>query len=297
MKHLEQTTQGGLGVIAFEVILRAEQPLSTRLALALRDCAQTVETTGDRTEESLLPLHIRGHGPEQRRLSLIGAIGPTKPLDSRRGVPAGFQEKMKAPLLILGAKVGVIGAARPARIREDQDFLLAVHEGLGLATVRRGGAGFHAQSRAVGVILANDAPRPAGNFGDLVGSVMLDQLVKRRLDGRESAKAFHQGVTLSHGLLTDEGLTILIDGARTDVAVFIRVFLEQRGREGMDQIVHHILPRGHVHLNVVPFSDRDVFQSAGSQGLSCADQLDHRGHARSEALIDRRDDAGHLHRA
>ena len=60
----------------FQIVLWPEQALAASLALALRNSAQRVKPAGDCAEEALLGLHIGGDRPEQRRLRLVGAVGP-----------------------------------------------------------------------------------------------------------------------------------------------------------------------------------------------------------------------------
>ena len=84
------------GVVGFEIVLRPEQTLAAGLALAARNRAQRVEPAGDGREEALLGLHIRRDRSEERRLGLVGAVGPPEALDRGVGFPAGFEEVVDA---------------------------------------------------------------------------------------------------------------------------------------------------------------------------------------------------------
>src|SRR3546814_3982121 len=73
--------QGVARIPGFQIVLRSEQALAAGLALAAGDRAQRVETASDGGDEALLRLHVGRHRPEQRRLLLVGAVGPPEPLD------------------------------------------------------------------------------------------------------------------------------------------------------------------------------------------------------------------------
>ena len=126
-------------VRAFEIVFGPEQALPSGLALPARDRAKAVEALGNGREKALLALHIGGDGPEQRRLRLIGAVRAAKALNGGVGLPAGLQHVMDALSLVPRRKIGVIAASGAARIREDEDALLVVHEALRLGEVRGAG--------------------------------------------------------------------------------------------------------------------------------------------------------------
>src|SRR3546814_5763465 len=85
---------------------------------------------------------------------------------------------------VLRPEIGVVAAPGAAGIGEDEDSLLVVHEGLRLAEIRRSGPALDAEPIAAGAGLANDALRPAGDLGHLLGPEAPNALVERRLDGR-----------------------------------------------------------------------------------------------------------------
>lgn len=58
--------QGGLGVLAFEIVGRIEQVLSTGLALAAGERTETVEPARDRRGEPQFALAVGGDRAEQR---------------------------------------------------------------------------------------------------------------------------------------------------------------------------------------------------------------------------------------
>src|SRR5262249_13199281 len=68
-------------VLAFQVILGPEQALPSCLALTAGDGPQCIEPARDRGEEALLGLDVGRDRPEQRRLSLVGAVCTAEPLD------------------------------------------------------------------------------------------------------------------------------------------------------------------------------------------------------------------------
>ena len=66
------------------------------------------------------------------------AVGAPEPLDRAVGAPSGFQEEVNTPLLVFGIEAGVVTAARPAGIREDQDALGTGHECRGFGKIGAG---------------------------------------------------------------------------------------------------------------------------------------------------------------
>jgi hypothetical protein len=110
--------------------------------LSARDRAEAVEAFGDRREKALFAFHVRGDGAEQRRLSLIGAVRAAEALNGGIRLPARLEHVMDALSLVLRRKIGVVAAAGAARIREDEDALLVVHEALRFGEVGGTGAVF-----------------------------------------------------------------------------------------------------------------------------------------------------------
>src|SRR3546814_3838573 len=120
---VEQTVtqaQGVARIPGFLIVLRSEQALAAGLALAAGDRAQRVETASDGGDEALLRLHVGRHRPEQRRLLLVGAVGPPEPLDRAVGLPASLQQIMDTQPLVPRAEIGMVAAAGAARVREDK---------------------------------------------------------------------------------------------------------------------------------------------------------------------------------
>ena len=128
------------------------------LALAARYSAKRVETSRNGRQEPLLRLHIGGHRPKERRLRLIGAVGAPEALNRRVCLPAGLQEVVDPQALVLRPEIGVIAAPGAAGIREDQDTLFVIHEGLGFREVRGSGPVLHHEPCRMPFALAHDAP-------------------------------------------------------------------------------------------------------------------------------------------
>ena len=76
-------------------------------------------------------MHIGGADPEEGRADLSRAMRAAEPLDGRIGAPAGLQQVVPPPFLVLRRLRRMIRPARTARIGEDKDILITVHEGLG----------------------------------------------------------------------------------------------------------------------------------------------------------------------
>jgi hypothetical protein len=123
MQQMIPAGQRLAGVIALEVVGRIEQVLPARLPLATRQRAKRIEAAGDGRDETPLAAAIGGDGAEHRRRGLMGAVGAAKALDGAVSPPARLQQEVHPALLVLGVEAGVVGAARAARIREDEDAL------------------------------------------------------------------------------------------------------------------------------------------------------------------------------
>ena len=135
-------------VVAFEIVFGPEQALAAGLALAAGDGAERVEPARDGREEALLGLHVGGDRPEQRRLRLVGAVGAAEALDRGIGLPAGLEQIVDAQAPVPRRELGVIAAPGAARVREDEDALVVIHEGGGLGEVGGAGAVLDASSRS-----------------------------------------------------------------------------------------------------------------------------------------------------
>ena len=124
-----EAPQRCLGVSAFEVVALAKQRRiaaahgGLAVALAPGNRTQGIEPTRDRGDEAPLALHIGGDGPEQRRRSLVRAMGAPEPLDGLVGPPARLQQIVDPSLGVGRGKIGVIAAPGAARHREHQDAL------------------------------------------------------------------------------------------------------------------------------------------------------------------------------
>ena len=72
----------------------------------------------------------------------MGAVCPAQPLDRPVRAPSRLEQEMYPARLVLNVETGMVTASRATGIREDQQALGAVHEGLGFNKVGTGGAGF-----------------------------------------------------------------------------------------------------------------------------------------------------------
>ena len=122
-------------VMAFEVVLGAEQALPSGLALTSGDGAQRVEPASNGAEKALLGLHICRNGAKQRRLRLVGTIRATQALDGGVGFPARLEQVMNTQPAIPSRQFGMLASARAAGVAEDEDALGVVHEGRGLGEI------------------------------------------------------------------------------------------------------------------------------------------------------------------
>ena len=158
IKQLVELAQCGFGVGAFEIVVGAEQALTAGLALAAGDRAQGVEAARDRRQEALLALDVGRHRAEHRRLLLVGAVRAAQSLDRGIGAPAGLQQVVDAPALVLGIEIGVIAAPGAAGIGEDEDALVVIHKGGGLGEIRRSGTGLDAEAVARALTMRRERP-------------------------------------------------------------------------------------------------------------------------------------------
>ena len=195
--------------MAFQIVLGAEQALTAGLALAPRDRAQSVETPGDGGEEALLGLHVGRDRAEERGLRLVGAIGPAETLNGRVGLPTRLQQIVDAQPTVSGGHFGVVAAAGPARVGEDEDSLHVVHEGGGFGKIGRSGATLDDEP----VAFAHDTTRTAGDLGDDVRAEALDDLVECARNRRQRCEMLNQAVAASDGFAALDGLAVAIDRA------------------------------------------------------------------------------------
>ena len=73
-------------------------------------------------------------------------LRPAEALDGGVGLPARLQQIVDTLTAVLRREIGVIGAAGAARVGEDEDALLVIHEGLRLGEIGRAGAGLDGET-------------------------------------------------------------------------------------------------------------------------------------------------------
>ena len=131
----------------------------------------------------------------------------------------------------------MIGAAGAAGVAEDQHALVVIHEALGLGEIGRARAVLDGKPvDAVAAGLLDDAARAARHLGDGVGAEVMDDLVERAADRRQRGEPLDHLVAPAHGLPALDRIAVFVmDGPRIDVALGVRIFLEQLGREGVHQ--------------------------------------------------------------
>ncbi len=83
--------------------------------------------------------------------------------------------------LVPGPEIGMIAPARAARVGENENWFLVLHEGLGLGEIGMGWPVLDDEARAIRIDLAHDPPGTPGDLGDHVGPEALDDLVERAL--------------------------------------------------------------------------------------------------------------------
>src|SRR3546814_11040184 len=96
---------------------------------------------------------------------------------------------MKAPRLVPGVEARMIAPAGAAGVGEDEEALVAFHEGLRLDQI---GARSPVLEPLAAVIPGDEPPGSAGDFGDGVGAEAFDQRNERGGDRRQRAELFAQ---------------------------------------------------------------------------------------------------------
>ena len=147
---------------------------------------------------------------------------------------------MDALALVFGIQVRVIGAARPASVREDEDAFVVIHERAGLVEI----AGRRALLDHEPVVFADDALGSPRDFRHKVGAEVLDNLIESPRQGRKGCKFFYELIALGNGGPALDRITISIKGRfRAQLAVIIGVGLIEARWERMLQVVEHVLCR------------------------------------------------------
>ena len=292
MDHPVKLPQRVARVLAFEIVACAKHALAAGFALTAGDRAERVEAPCNRREEALLGLHVGGDRSKQRRLRLVRAIGAPESLDCGVSLPTGFEQVVDAQPPVPRAEVGMVAAARPARVGKHQHALVVVHEGLGLGEVGVGGTGL--ELKTIG--FADNAARTACHLRDRVGAEALDDLIERSLDRIERGEPLDHPVAPSHGLAADHRLAIDDHRARAQVARGIGERLEQLDRKAVGQIVQHVFARRDVDAQVVPLGGVDFGEPTFHQCFAGRDDLDDAGMTCGQISFDAGDQRRRLHR-
>ena len=204
---------------------------------------------------------------------------------------------MDAQAAVLRRQFGMVGAPGATRVREDEDALGVVHEGLRLGEIGRTRAVLDGEAiDAVRSGLADDPARAARHLGHQLRAEALDDLVERAMDRRQRRQLLDQAITAGDGLAALHGLAIAIDRPRGEIALAVGEGLVELGREAVRQIIQHVLARSDVDLNVAPFLGRNLGKAALHQRLAGRDDLDHRGMASRQIALDGGDQRRRLHR-
>src|SRR5579885_3668247 len=148
----------------------------------------------------------------------------------------------------------MVAAPRAASVAEDQDSFLVVHEGRSLGEIGRGGAVLDRQA----VALADDAPRAPRHLGNHAGPEPLHDLIERTRHGRERGELLDQAVAAGNGLAAFDRLAVAIDGPGGEIAFGIGEGLVELNREGVREIVEHVLARSYVDLDIAPILSRNL---------------------------------------
>ncbi len=199
---------------------------------------------------------------------------------------------MDAQALVLHAQIGVVGPSGAAGVREHQNALLVVHEGLGFGEI--GGTGTVLDREPVA--LPHDAARAAGDLGDLIGAEALHDLVERARHRRQCRQPLDHAVAALHRVAALHGLAVAEHRTGGEIALLVGERLVELCREGMREIIEDVLARRDVNGDVAPFLGRNLGETPFHQRLASRDDLDNCGVSRCEIAVDRRGQRGRLHR-
>ena len=241
---MEQVIPAGqrlAGVFALEVVGRIEQVLPTGLPLAARQRAKGVKAASDGRDKAAFAAAISSDGAEHRRRRLMGAVGPAKALDGPVGAPARLEQEVHPPLLILGIQARVVGSARAAGIREDEDTLGTAHEGIGIGKRLVGRA--RLQTLAA-IRQGYEAPGAPCNLGDGIRAEAQNDGIERGDDGRQGTEQLQCLGLDAERVLRVDGVSRLIEHrARTLIAVLVPIAFHGARRESIVEVVGNDLPR------------------------------------------------------
>ena len=190
----------------------------------------------------------------------------------------------------------MVAAPGAAGHREDQDALLAIHEGGGLGEVGRRRPAAQRQTLAARIGESQDPARAAGHLRDGLVPEPLHDLVECGGHRRQGRELLDQGVALRDRFPAEHGIAVIVEHRpREQVAALVGEGLLELHREGVGEELDHGLPRREVDGEVVPFRSRNLGDAPFHQRLAGRDQLDHGGPPGVEIGLDRADQAGALH--
>ena len=167
---------------------------------------------------------------------------------------------MHPEALVLRTKIGVVAAPCATGVRKDQDALGIIHEGLRLAEVGGGGTVLDLEPSLARL---HDAPLAPRDLGHRIAPEMPEDLVERALHRGEGTKMLDKIVPPPLRLTADNRIAVAIEGgARTEVPILVSVGLKELRREAVHQVVHDVLARRKIDLQVVPLRGRDLLEAA-----------------------------------
>jgi len=212
--------------------------LPAGLTLPAREGTKAVEAARDRAREAKLAFAVGRDRPKKRRAGLMRPMRATQTLDGPIGAPAGLEQEMDALLLVRDVTRRMIGPARSAGVREDQDPLAALHErgGFGLAGPGRPGL------QLLPTIAGRDEPLgPPRHLGDIFVAELLQEAIERGGDRWQRTKVFDELRSRGFSLwVVDRVPRLILHGHRTLRARIVGEHPHLPRREGALEIVDHI---------------------------------------------------------
>ena len=143
----------------------------------------------------------------------------------------------------------MVATARAASLREDKYALQIIHERSGLCEIGGGRTVLHGKA----VTPAHHAPRTSGHFRHEVRAKTLHDLVERAGNGRERSESLDQLIAAGDGFAALDRLAVTEDRPGREIAVAVSEGLIELHREGIGEVIQHVLARRDVHAHVIPF--------------------------------------------
>jgi hypothetical protein len=124
----------------------------------------------------------------------------------------------------------------------------------------------------------------------------LHDLVERARHRRQCRQSLDHAIAALHRVAALHRLSVAEHRAGGEIAFLVSVGLEEQRREGVREIIEHVLPGCDVDRHVAPFLGRNLGETPFHQRLAGRDDLDDGDVSRREIAVDRSTQRGCFHR-